>query len=117
MHQLVKKSEEVRDHQIADVEPVHISIGCQDYLLVPQVLQGILDVQAAHEIVQLVVLINDVSLKIPDIQRFAFQNKDRLVVHIPATDNRPGSRLAFGQEGPSSHGPCSSLCQNDVCNL
>jgi hypothetical protein len=95
---MIEETEEIRDEQIADVQAVHVRVGRQDDFLVAQVFDVVLDVQAAHQVVHLVVAINDVALEVPDVERLAFEHEDRLGVDVAATHDRPRRRLAFGQE-------------------
>ncbi len=77
MHQLIEEAEEIGDQQIADVQAVHVGVGGQDDFLVAQAFDVVLDVQAAHEVVHLVVLIDDVALEVPDVERLALEDEDR----------------------------------------
>src|SRR6185295_450806 len=85
VNQLVEEPEEVSDHQVANVQAVHIRVRGQDHFLVAQPFQIVLNVEGAHEIVHLVVLIHDVPFEIPDVERFALENKDGLSVYVATT--------------------------------
>src|SRR5207245_2526628 len=98
VNQWLEKTEKIGDQQIADVQSIHVGVGGEDDLFIAQTLDAVLDVQAAHEVVHFVVLIDDVALEVPDIQRFAFQNKNRLRRNVAATHDGAGGALAFGEE-------------------
>ena len=98
VHELLEEAEEVRDQQIADVQAVHVGVGGQDDLVVTQAFEVVFDVEAAHQIVHLVVFIDDVALEIPNVERLAFEHENGLRVHVAATHNRAGGRLAFRDE-------------------
>jgi len=59
------------------MQPVHVGVGGEDDLVVAQALDVVLDVQALHEVVHLVVLVNHVALEIPDVERPALAREDR----------------------------------------
>ena len=98
MDQMVEEAEEISDQQVADVQAVHVGVGGEDDLLVAEALEVVLDVEAAHEVVHFVVLIDDVALEVPDVERLAFEDEDGLGVDVAATDDRAGGGLAFGEE-------------------
>ncbi len=83
VHELVEEPEEIGDQQVADVQAVHVGVGGENDLVVAQALEVVLDVQAAHEVVHLVVLIDDVALEVPHVERLAFEDEHRLVVSRP----------------------------------
>jgi hypothetical protein len=98
VHELVEEAEEIRDEQIADVQAVHVGVGGQDDLVVAQPFEVVLDVQAAHQVVQLVVLIDDVALEVPDVERFALEDEDGLRLDVAAAHDGARRRLALGDE-------------------
>jgi hypothetical protein len=75
VHQLVEEPEEISDQKIPDVQAVDVGVGRQDHLFVAQVFDGVLDIEAAHEVVELVVFVDDIPLEVPDVQRFAPSTK------------------------------------------
>src|SRR5438046_1431579 len=98
MNELIEETKEIGNQQVADVERLDITISGQHYFFIAQALQIVLDIEAAHHIVHLIILVYDIPLEVPNIERFAFEHENRLRIHVPATDNRAGGRLAFGQE-------------------
>ena len=104
VHQLVEEAEEISDEQVADVQAVHVGVGGEDDLFVAQPFEVVLDVEAAHEVVQLVVLVDDVALEVPDVERLALEDEDGLRVDVAAAHDRAGRGLALGEENHRS--PC-----------
>ncbi len=98
LHDLIEKLVEVGDQQVADVQPVHIRVGGEHDFLIAQSLDVVLDVQRAHEVIHLVVLVNDVALQVPDIERFALEGEHGLRVHVAATGDGPAGGLALADE-------------------
>ena len=98
VHELIEEAEEISDQQVADVQAVHVGVGGQDDFFVAQTFEVVLDVEAAHQVVHFIVLINDVALEIPDVERFAFEHENGLRVHVAAADDRAGGGLTFGDE-------------------
>ena len=96
MHQVVEETEEIGDQQIADVQAIDVGVRGQDDFFIAQVFDVVLDVQTAHEIVHLVVFIDDVALEVPDIERLALEHEHRLVVHVAATGDGTGGGLLLG---------------------
>ena len=96
--QPLEEPEEIGDHQVADVHAVHVRVGGQDDLLVAQPLDVVLDVQALHQVVHLVVLVHHVALEIPDVERLALEHEHGLVVHVAAARDGAGGRLALADE-------------------
>ena len=96
--QLLEELEEVGDHQVADVQAVHVRVGGEDDLVVAQALGVVLDVERLHEVVHLVVLVHHVALEIPDVERLALEHEHGLIVHVAATRDRAGGGLAFADE-------------------
>ena len=80
------------------MQAVHIGVRGQDDLVVAQLVHLFLDVEAAHQVVQLVVLVDRSSLEVADVQRFAFQREDRLRIGVATADDRPSGRLPLGDE-------------------
>lgn len=68
-HKAFEIGEEEGDEQIADVHPIHVSIGCKDDFVIAQTSQILFDVQRAHEIVHLLILIELIHLQAVDVQR------------------------------------------------
>ena len=116
MHQLVEEPEEIGDQQIADVQAVHVRVGGQDDFFVAQALDVVLDVQAAHEVVHLVVFINDVALEVPDVERLAFEHENGLGVDVAATDDRSRRPTGLRSGRSSSRCPCPWPCRNEFCS-
>ena len=69
VHQGVEETEEIGDHQVANVEAVDVGVRGQHHLVVAEAFEVVLDVQRAHEVVHLVVFIDDVALEVPDVER------------------------------------------------
>ena len=78
VHDRLEKAQEKSQEQVADVQAVDIRVGRQDDLAVTQPLGRILDIEAAHQVVQLLVLVHHVALQIADVQRLAAHREDRL---------------------------------------
>ena len=95
---LLEELHEVGDHQVADVHPVHIGVGGEDDFLVAQPVEVVLNVEGAHQVVELVVLVNDVALEIPHVERLALEGEDRLRVHVAAARDGAGGGLALADE-------------------
>ena len=95
---LFEELEEISDHQIADVQAVHVGIGGEDDLFVAEALEVVFDVEGAHEVIEFVVFIDDVPFEVPHVERLALEDEDGLRIHLAATDNRAGGRLALGDE-------------------
>ena len=98
VHELIEETEKIGDEQIADVQSVHVGVGGENDFVVAQAFGVVFDVEAAHQVIHLVVFINDVALEIPDVERFAFQDENRLHVHVATTDDGAGGRLTFRDE-------------------
>src|SRR6186713_2310711 len=98
MHELIEKFEKVGDQQITNVQAVHVGVGGKNHFFVTQIFEIVFDVESAHEIVHLVVLVNDVAFQIPNVQRLSFQHENRLRVHVSANDNGAGGGLSFGDK-------------------
>src|ERR1700722_13948363 len=98
MHQMVEEAEKIRDQQIADVQAVYVGVGGEDDLVVAEAFEVVLYVEAAHEIVHLIVLVNDITLEVPDVERLAFQGEKRLRIHVAAAYDGAGGGLALGDE-------------------
>ena len=45
VHELIEEPEEIRDHQIADVQAVHVGVGGENDLVVAQAFEVVLDVE------------------------------------------------------------------------
>jgi hypothetical protein len=56
-------------------------VGGEKHLVVTQALEVVLNVERAHEIVHLVVLVNDVTLEVPHVERLALEREHGLVIH------------------------------------
>ena len=72
VHKVFEESEEIGDEQVADVQAIDIRISRENDLFVSQALEVVLDIKAAHQVVHLVVFVNDVALQIPHVERLAF---------------------------------------------
>ena len=96
--ELFEEPEKIRDHQVADVHAVHVRVGGEDDLLVTQALGVVLDVERLHEVIHLVVLVHDVALEVPDVERLALEDEHGLVVHVAAARDGAGGRLALADE-------------------
>ena len=77
-------------NKLRDVQAIHVGIGRQNHLLIAQLFEIVLDVEAPHQIVHLVIFIDDVAFEVPDIERLAFQDKDGLGIDIATTDDGAG---------------------------
>ena len=84
------------------MQAVNVGIGGQNNLLVTQTFEIIFDIEATHQVIHLVIYINDVALEIPDVQRLALQHENGLRAHVPAAHDRTGRCLAFRQENHSA---------------
>src|SRR5271165_3659377 len=93
-----KKTQEAGDQEVSDVQPVHIGVGRYNHSSVAKTLYIFLDIQGAHQVENLVVLVDDGAIQIPNIQGFTFQGKDRLKFRVATAGNRPRGGLAFGDE-------------------
>ena len=93
-----KKAEETGDQEISDVQPIHVGVRRKNHFSVAKTLHRLLDVQRAHQIENLIVLIDDGAIQIPNVQRLTFERKYGLEFGIATTGNRPRSRLTFGDE-------------------
>src|SRR5437867_2299342 len=80
------------------MEAVHVGIGGEDDFAVAQVFYVVLDVQGAHKVVHLVVLVDDVALEVPDVEGLAFEDEDGLRLDITAAYDAAGGALAFRDE-------------------
>ena len=80
------------------MQPVDIRVGRQDNFAITQALGCVFDIEAAHQIVQLFILVHHVALKIADVERLTAHREDRLAIDVAATDDRAGRRLAFRDE-------------------
>ncbi len=98
VHDRFEEAEEKRQEQVADVQPVHVRVRREDDLAVAQAFERILDVEAAHQVVQLLVLVHHVALQVAHVQRLAAHGENRLGVDVAAADDGSGGRLAFGDE-------------------
>ncbi len=87
LHQVIEEPEKISDEQIADVQAIDVGVRGQNHPLVTKVVDGVLNVQACASSVHFVILIDYVALKVPDVERFAFEDEDCLSVDIPATDD------------------------------
>jgi len=85
--ELIEEAEEIGDEQVANVEPVNVGVRREDDFFVAQAFEVVLDVEAAHEVIHLVVFIDDVAFEVPDVEWFAFEDEDGLVVDVAATDD------------------------------
>ena len=97
-HQRFKETKEEGDHEIADVEAVDIGIGGEDDLAVAKVVEVFFDLKGLHEVIDFDVFVEGVAVEVANIEGFAFEGEDRLVVGIAAADERAGGGLAFGDE-------------------
>ena len=113
----LEEAQEKRQQQVADVQAVDVGIGGEDDLVVAQALGRVLDVQAAHQVVQLLVLVHHIALQVADVQRLAAQGEDRLVVHVAAADDRTGGGLAFGDEDHRVGAAAGALVEVDLAVL
>src|SRR5262245_40146118 len=98
MHELFKEAKEISDEQISDVQTVHISVGGQYHFLVTKALQVVLNVQAAHEVVHLVVLVNDIAFEVPNVERLTLEHEDGLSIHVATAHDGTRRRLSFGKK-------------------
>src|SRR5437588_1417698 len=98
MYNVIEEPEEIRDHQVANVQAVDVRVGRKNHFLVTEAFDVVFDIEAAHQVVHLIVLVNDVAFEVPNVERLAFQNKDGLGVDIAATDDGAGRGLALGNE-------------------
>src|SRR6266540_224034 len=98
MDEWIEEAIEVGDEQIADVKAVHVGIGGQDDFAIAEVFNAVLDVEGAHEVVHLVVLVHDVTLEVPDVEGLALEDEDGLRLDVTAAHDAAGGALAFGEE-------------------
>ena len=94
----VEEAHEDGDHQVADVQAVDIGIGGEDDLLVAEVVDRLLDVEALHQVVDLDILVDRVPLEVADVERLAAQGEDGLGVDVAAAGDRAGRGEALGDE-------------------
>src|ERR1700732_1391018 len=80
------------------MQSIHIGVRRNNHFSITKALHGFLDVQGAHQIKDLIVLIDDGAIQIPYIQRLPLERKYGLEIRVATAGNRTGSRLTFGDE-------------------
>ena len=97
-HQFRKELQEEGHQQQPDMHAVHIGIGGNHHIVVPQVFQSVLNIQCSLQQVEFLVLVYDLFGKSEDIQWLAFQAEYSLCAHIPCRGDGTAGRIAFGDE-------------------
>ena len=64
LHQGLEETQEEGDHQVADVQTVHICVGRQDHMVIAQIVYVFLHVQALHEVEDLFILVECILLEV-----------------------------------------------------
>ena len=93
-----EKLQKKSNHQQADMHTVHIGIGCDNHLIIPEPLDTVLYIKGSLQQVELLVLINDLLGQSVSIQRLTPQREDRLRLHITNLGNRTARRVPLGNE-------------------
>ena len=93
-----EKLQKKSNHQQADMHTVHIGIGCDNHLIIPEPLDTVLYIKGSLQQVELLVLINDLLGQSVSIQRLTPQREDRLRLRITDLGNRTARRVPLGNE-------------------
>ena len=97
-NQVFEIGEEKRHEQVADVEPVHVGVGGDHDTVVPERVDGLLDAERHHQVVQFFVLIDGGAVARKHVFRLAPEREYRLGLHVARRDDRSGCRQPFGKE-------------------
>src|SRR5690606_20873365 len=82
--QFREKLQKEGDQQQTDVHTVHVGIGGDHDVVVPQVFKAFLDVQRRLQQVEFFIFVNNFFRKPVAVQRLPFQAENCLRVHITA---------------------------------
>ena len=80
------------------MQAVDIGVRREDDLLVAEPLDAVGDVQRAHEVEELLVLVDRVALEVAGVERLAAQREDGLVVRLARLGERAGGGEALADE-------------------
>ncbi len=68
------------------MEAVHIGVGGEDDFLVAQFLDGVLDIETAHQVIEFDILVEGVAAQRADVARLALEREDGLGLGVTAAD-------------------------------
>ena len=84
--------------QIADVHPVDVSVGGDHHPVVAQPVEPVLDAEGAHDVVELLVLVDRLAAEAVGIEGLALERVDGLGLNVACLDHGAAGRVALGQE-------------------
>jgi hypothetical protein len=93
-----EKLQEKRDEQQADVHSVHIGIGCNNNLVVTQIVNAFFNVQRCLQQVEFFVFVNHFFGESEGIQRFPPQTENGLRIYIARFGDGTTGRVTLGNK-------------------
>ena len=96
--QFFEKAQEVSQQQIADVHAVDIGVGSDHDPVVTQPLEIIFDAECAHDVVELLVLVDRLSAETVGVEGFSLERINSLGLDIAGLDHGAAGRVALGEE-------------------
>ena len=84
--------------QQSDVHTIDIGIGCDDHLVVAQVVHILFDVQRCLQQIELLVVVNHLLGQSEAVQRLTAQREDSLSLHVAALGDRTRRRVTLRDE-------------------
>ena len=77
---------------------VDVGIGRDDDLVVAQTVDAVLDAEGAHDVVELLVLVDRLAPHAVGVERLALEGVDGLRLHVARLDHGAAGRVALGDE-------------------
>ena len=80
------------------MESVDVGVGGKYDLVITQRFDVFFDLECLHEVINFDVFIEGIAVEVADVEGFAFESEDGLVVSVAAADEGAGSGLSFGNK-------------------
>ena len=87
LNELFKIGEEERNQQIADMQSVHVGIGCDHHFVVAEIFDVLFDVERAHDAEKLFDRIDRFQFFAETVERLSLESEHRLRVGVTALDH------------------------------
>ena len=98
LDQVGEELQEEGHHQEADVHTVDIGIGSNDYLVITESVEPVLDIQCSLEQVELFVFIHHLLRQTEAVEGFPTKGEHRLEVDVAAFGDATAGRVTLGDE-------------------